>query len=438
MNKIKQIARIFVYLLPVATLFGGYLYLPGLPDINLLRIVVVLLMVCGIAYWVARRGIKFPFNYTAPYAAVFIFMILYAAISLLWVNNRVASQNTLYYQAVGVCTALFIACALKTRAQLLRFFDVLTICYLIVVCAGVYEIFTGHFLFNPSNPELSLKNSYALWFPYAAFNNTNDYSTYVTLFFPFVAYDLVERLRGPLGKIAAFVIFAAAIFTLLNASPRVLYIAIGVMTVLFFISAVTKKNTRRYARGLLGIAIAGIAAIAVLAGTMLIKASVFADEIASINMADHSVSERSMLYLATIKMFFASHLLGVGVGNATTLMSYFSASIKPMNPHNMTLQLLAEYGVLVFIPYILALLFMAVRFFCYQSRDWKYDVLSCIGFALVCCFPIVGVSSADMTHILAVWPALGIFFACINVLYLHLKAGQAEDNIRGHIEEKKI
>ncbi|MFT8887573.1 MAG: glycosyltransferase [Ethanoligenens sp.] len=416
MQTLKKIARVLVYLLPVATLFSAYASLP-VANVTLQDVILVLLGVCLVIYCVKRRGFKLPLGHAAPYAAVLIWMAIYGALSLLWVKNVNYSRGIFLYQMLGIAGVLCITGALKERKYLLRFLDVLTVCYVLVVGFGVFEIFTGHFVFNPSNEQLYLKNAYDLYFPYVTFNNTNDYATYILLFFPFAAYTLTERLRGFGGKAAATVLFAAAMFTMFNADPRILYFAIGLVAVAFFVCMAFKKGGRPYIRTMVGMLAAGVASIAVLGGSMLIKASVFAHEINSINMSNHSVSERTMLMFASLRMIPASHFLGVGVGNAAMLMGYFSGSIKPFNVHNMTLQLLAEYGILVWVPYVLMLVCMAVRFFRFRGGTFRINALASLCFALVCGLPIIGIASADMTHIAAIWPVFGLFFASLNVLY---------------------
>lgn len=413
---LKKFARILVYLLPVGTLFSAYISLPA-ANCTLQNGLLLLLGVCLVVYCVRQRRFRLPLGHAAPYVTVLIWMMLYGVFSLLWVKSFGYSWGIYLYQLLGILGAVAIAGVLKQRAHLLRFFDVLTICYIGVVCFGVYEILTGHFIFNPSNDQLYLKNAYDLYFPYVTFNNTNDYATYIILFFPFAAYTITERLRGFGGRALSTVLFAGAMFTMFNADPRVLYFAIVLVAAAFAVCMAFKKGARKYVRTLAGMAVAGIGAIAVLGGTMLIKASVFANEIHSINMDNHSVSERTMLMFATLRMIPASHFLGVGAGNAAMLMGYFSGSIKPFNVHNMTLQLLAEYGILVWVPYILMLVLLAVRFFRYRGGSFRADALASLCFALVCGLPIIGIASADMTHIPAVWPVFGLLFACLNVLY---------------------
>lgn len=426
MQTLKKAARVLVYLLPVATLLSAYASLP-VENATLLNAVLVLLGVCFVIYCVWRRSLKMPFGHAAPYAAVLIWMVLYGALSLLWVKSVGYSWGIFSYQAVGIAGVLCMAGALKQRVHLLRFLDVLTVCYILVVGFGVFEIFTGHFVFSPSNTQLYLKNAYGLYFPYVTFNNTNDYATYVILFFPFAAYTLTERLRGFWGRAASTVVFAAAMFTMLNADPRILYFAIVLVAVAFFLCMAFKKGARKYIRTLVGMTVAGVAAIAVLGGSVLIKASVFASEIHSINMDNHSVSERTMLTFAALRMIPASHFLGVGSGNAATLMGYFSGSIKPFNVHNMTLQLLTEYGILVWVPYVLLLVLLAIRFFRFRGGSFRQDALASLCFALVCGLPVIGIASADMTHIPAVWPIFGLLFACLNVLYPCREPAKGDD-----------
>ncbi|HCB99740.1 MAG TPA: hypothetical protein DEP42_00735 [Ruminococcaceae bacterium] len=409
-NTLGKWARVLCCLLPIGVLLGKF---SGLS----LYLMSGLMLLLFVLHQIKQRHFSLPLGRSTPYAVVLIWIAIYGAITLFWAWNRAYCYSIYLYQIIGIAISVFMCGTLRTRQHLQQFLDILTLCLIFTVCLGIVEIFTGNFIFFPNDTQLYWKNEYNLYFPYAMFDNTNDYATYVLVFLPFGLYHLVQRLCGVLGKITAFALLTAALFTIFNADPRILYIAMVFMGILFFICMAFKRGGRAYLRKLIGVAVAGMASIALLGAMMLFKASVFAGELHSINMDNHSVSERSMLLLGSLRMTFASHFLGIGVGNGTLMMPYFTGTARSFNPHNMTLQLLSEDGILVFIPYVLMMIAFAVRFFRYRGQNFHRDVLSAICFAMVCGYPLIGIASADMTHILAAWPIFGILLVCMNILY---------------------
>lgn len=417
MRLLKTGMRGLVALLPAVTLFGGYVSVPFLwPNATLAQVVPLALIAAALVWFFMGRGRRLPFGRARGAVLVFAWMAVYGALSLLWVKSIGYSFGIWQYQALGVVAVLAVAGTVKSERHLLAFCDVLTLCYAVVVAFGIYEIFTGYYVFDPQNPQLAFLNGYGRYFPYAVFANTNDYSTYLVLYFPFVCYGLTRRLPGVWGWLAAGLVCAAAALTLFNADPRVLYLALAFFALLFFACLLRKPHARANRKKVLGLLLAGAFCIGLPLLALSAEQNVFASEISSISMQNHSVSERLLLNLGALRMVSASHFLGVGVGNACMLMGYFSGSIKPFNVHNMTLQLLAEYGILIWVPYLLTLLWLAVRFFRLKGRSFGQDALAAACFALVCVWPVIGIASADMTHISAVWPAMGLLLTLTNVL----------------------
>jgi glycosyltransferase involved in cell wall biosynthesis len=411
-EKSKKLMRLLVLSLPAVTLLGSYIALPSNRSVNLFVLVMAVLAALGLWIAVTRRPAR-PFGSAAGYCAFYIVMLVYAGISLIWVKNFASSLFAYYYQIVGIASVLFIAAAVKNRKSLYTLFDVLTVCYIAILLLGVLEIFTGRYLFSPANPELILKNTFHYSFPYACFANTNDFSTYITLFMPFVAYDLLIRLKGAAGKFSAALLCAVALFALVNANARACWFAVSLMCVALTVTVLFKNLPRKALKptfAALGVALIAIAAV-------VIKSGFFTRGVNSLTMHNHSVSERYMLITGALKMLVDYHLMGVGVGNSVNLIPYYTASIFPFNLHNMTLQILTEYGMIIFAFYAVLLIVLAVRFFRFRSGKMRDDMLSYLCFAVVCAYPLVGIASSDMTHLTSVWAVVGILLACLRIFY---------------------
>ena len=407
--------RLFAALAPAVALYGPFIPVPGTP-MNLTAVYLTGMIAFCLGYWIIRRKPVLPFGAAGPYALYFTVLMGYALLSLLWVKDaRFSLTNTLGIQLGGAALLLVVVAGVRDRRDLLRLLDVLTLCLVLTVALGVYEIFSGNYTFRPDNPELGLKNIYHLYFPYASFHNTNNYSAFLTLMLPFAVYDMFIRLKGWKGVAASLPLCAIGLFTLLNADPRACYIALAVMAAAFLVAFALKKEAARYGRKLLAGAGLGVAALCVLGAVL--RGGKLLTELSTLNMGNHSVRERLMLTIAAFRMMGDYHLMGVGAGNYLQLLPYYSASIKPDNLHNMTLQILTEYGILMFIPYVLLLVALAVKFFRYNSGRLREDMLACIGFMGVCAFPITGIAASDATRDLTTWVYIGLLLGSLRVLY---------------------
>lgn len=392
-------------LTPVAALLGPFVTVPQADYINITVVCVLALSLC---LALRLRGERRPelFGPMWPFALYFILLMGYALVSLVWVRDiQFSFLNTLCIQLSGVAMLLAIAAGVRSREDLLWLLDVLTVCLSLVVLLGCFEIFTGRYLFPNDNPELYLKNIYGRFFPYATFHNTNNYSAFVTLTLPFAVYDLVCRLGGRKGALCGVLLGGVSIFTLLNADPRACYIGIAVMAVAF-VAALPGRVLR--SRGMVPVWLALLAGAGLVAAR---KGGKLLTELHTLNLSNHSVSERLMLTRAAFRMMPDYHFMGVGAGNYIQLLPYYSPSIKHINLHNMTLQILTEYGIPMFVLYVAVLVALAVGFFRRRRAGGRDGLLAVVGFMTVCAFPVVGIAASDATRDATTWIFLGVLLA---------------------------
>jgi len=412
-QNIKKTILLLVFLLPAVTLFGSFIVPTAEHSIDITPFYLAIEALIGLWYCIIARPVML-LDSVRIFCLFFICMLIYACLSLLWVRDLGQSEIALYFQVIGVAAAILIAAAIKERSSLYRLLDVLMVCYITILIIGIYEIFTGNFLFSPLNSELRIKNLHHLFFPYTVFGNTNDFATYLTLFTPFAAYDIIIRLKGWAGKIAsATTVCTAALFTLDDANARACVFAAILMIVVFMIFAAFQRTLRR-----LVLPMIVAATILLLAAIVyLVKSGEVPDLLKSFSLTDNSISSRIELDKSAFRMLAAYHYMGVGVGNSVTLVPYFSFIKTPINLHNVSLQILAEYGVVIFILFAAMLVAIAVKFFRYRPETRRDTVLSGLCFATVCSYPIVGIASSDITHLTPVWLIWGLWFACLRIFY---------------------
>jgi len=411
-QNIKKIILLLVLLLPAVTLIGPFIVPTAEHSIDITPFYLTIAGLIGLWYCTVVRPVR-TLGSVRIYCLFFIVMLIYACISLLWVKDLGKSVVSLYLQTIGIAAVLLIAAAIKERNSLYRFLDVLTVCYIIIIIIGIYEIFTGHFLFSPLNPELRFKNLHHLFFPYTVFGNTNDFATYVTLFMPFAAYNIIIRFKGWAGKIAGAALCAATLFTINNADARACEFAVVLLLAALFFFVVFKRNMRRFVVPM----VCAVVALFLVATAYLVKSGEAARLLRSLQLTDNSVYKRIELIKSAFRMIKDYHFMGVGVGNSTILVPFYGSLSTPLNLHNVALQILTEYGIVIFVLFAAVLVAIAVKFFrC--TPDAKRDVVLCgLCFATVCSFPLVGIASSDITHLTPVWLIWGLWFACLRIFY---------------------
>lgn len=404
---LKKTLEALILLLPAALLAGQFLSLPGAGSVNALTVIIAAAAVLGCVY-IARTRPRDIFGESLQYCAVYIVSAAWAALSLSWVLHPEQSLYPLMYKLIGTAAVLAVTAYAADRRRLGRIMVVSALCWAAVLALGIFEIFTGIYIFRPRNPELALRSFGGLRFPYACFQNTNDFATYITLLLPFALWPASRR--GAAGRAAVALGFAAAAFALCAAGARACILALALMAAAFAAALVIRRAGRGRILPLLA-AVAAACAAAVFALLRLIAALKPGD---SVSMADHSVNERWMLTLGALKMLRDHMLAGVGVGGSTQLVPYYTASIRPFNLHNAALQTLTEYGIIIFALYVFMFILLA-RCFLRRRGGGLGGALPELCFAVMCAYPAAGIASSDMTHLAAVWMAPALVIACARV-----------------------
>jgi glycosyltransferase involved in cell wall biosynthesis len=404
----KKIFGAAVLTLPVLTLAGAFIALPARREINLLTLALAAIALCGGAILISSRPRR-PFGAAGIYCAFYALLACWGTLSLIWVKNVPESLYSLMYIFIGAAVVIAVCAFSNTEKRYMRLLDIAAVCFTAVLALGIFESLTGIYIFAPHNPELSLKSVRGLRFPYACFQNTNDFSSYITLMLPFAMYDAVKRLKKPAGAAAAAAFALGTAYALTVAGARACMIAVGVMAA----AGAAHLIVRRARGGRLAALLWGEAA-AVAAVCFAALAFFASRPHQALTMANHSVRERWMLTGGALRMLADYPLTGVGTGNATTLMPYYTASIRPFNVHNMTLQILTEYGIIIFALYAAVLVSLAVRFL---KRGRRLGALSGVCFAVICAYPVAGIASSDMTHLAALWLVPGLLLGGLRVIY---------------------
>jgi O-antigen ligase len=405
-------------LIPVISLFGIHIILFKKGNIWIVTLPYVycgVLAAATLAIFIIKRHIHVEFGRAFWYVMFFMLMMAYAFLSLLWAMHLSESFNVLIYQFCGIAAAVFITATIRSFHDLTVFLRILTACYVIIIIFGVFEIYTGYFFFKPSELAYSLKDSYGFNFPYTVFYNTNDNASFVMMFAPFAVFTVIDWVKGWRGKLLGIFLGILVFFTLICSRARNCFVTIICFMTILLLVCLIKKNIRKYVKTVALIFATMPLAIVAVKLTAFKNGSVMS-KINTINGADHSISQRLEITIGGLRMAKVYHFMGVGVGNSVPLMPYFS-KLQPINLHDMPLQILVEYGIIIFALYLLMTVFLARDFVKLRllSEKWRFFALIC--FLTLLAFQVVGLQSSDAMHIPALWMLFGIWFSAVKLFY---------------------
>lgn len=415
---LEKAIRGLVFLLPVMLLFGIHVVffkIPGMGYLTLPRVYEWTLVALTAAYFLTGGRIHVRPGRAFWYAAVLVVMTAFAFVSLIWAADRDSSFDAFMYQFTGVASVCYIAAVIRGRHDLRVFLRVLTICYALVAMFGIFEIYTGIYLFSPGVLAYSLKDSFGFNFPYTVFYNTNDHASFLAIFAPFAIYTVICWVSGIKGKILGFALALMVFFNFLCGRARNSFITTICFMVILLLTCLAKKDIRSYARTV-GAAIAALPVAYCIVRITELANGTLLGKIATINFSDHSIGERLEITLGGLRMAYAYHFMGVGVGNSVTLLPYYSG-LDPINLHNMPLQILVEYGIIIFALYAIMTALLARDFIKCRPDSKKLRIFCIISFLSVLAFQIEGMQPSDAMHIYALWMVFGVWFASIRILY---------------------
>ncbi|MBO6055380.1 MAG: O-antigen ligase family protein [Alphaproteobacteria bacterium] len=363
--------------------FGGAISIP-----RVLAIALSPVLLCRI---VDKRCIRVYW-----FCLFFIIWYLYAAISLFWTSNlNEAFKEMVYYPVHFVFFLEIVVFSFFARNPLRHIALGWCIGFLGTSIIAGWELLTDNHLFM-SKQQSGLMQNYGYGdvflrhFCSVTFGNYNSYVTYIAFAFPFLLYLNVQKKFNRLVSILCLVLPFFFIFE--NASRGGI---LSIAGMLFVFLMCQKRNNKKL---IFLIALVFVAFVYVLSFTDTFT-------LIFVRMGKTSLDEsRFGLWNAAINLWESTFFIGSGIGSMVTSMSDFSTRL--LITHNLFLEVLVQYGFVVFTPIIFYYFSCFLRTLKKNDADAKSVVLPAL-----CLLPIL--SAIDSGYLLN--PITYAFFASIEV-----------------------
>jgi len=324
----------------------------------------------------------------------FYIWALYALFQHIFLVNKPYSFQFLLVLLINCYIVILIITNSKCINDVLYFNKAVIISLLINMIIAIWELRTGqHLVKLEGEQNIIYYSNKAL----ATFGNGNDFATF--LYFGIIAIfiDIIYNKKFIIFKI--IIVFIAIILIIIINARGAIY---GVVLLLAF--WLFYYYTLRYINKSILIifnifAIINIfVIIIIILSTNLLESLIY--KISSSSNINSDLY-RLELIKGSLKIFYDSFFMGVGPGQ--------SINILGMNIHNFFLEILAEYGIIIFIG-IIGLFFNIHLSF----SKIKNVMLASLNMAFVPSFVIISVSSSGANRIRATWIILAIIFSIIN------------------------
>jgi len=340
---INSIRKVYLFLIPVSAAVGNYLLVAnfGFLGISLWRLLVFgsCLFVGGLDWLENKNGRLFLFIVFA--------WLGWGLLSLLWtpdVNNGTSDVANLFFYLLLIYGLLNLRAYEPDNLKALCFGWVGA--YLLSGIVAIWELLTNNHLpgyWIQENPLRELLKYVTI----SLFSNPNNYSAFILLSVPFLLLA-IDTMKGYVARTALYMMLITVPLFILTSGTRIALIGffIQILTSLFM-----KKNKFNT---ILIIAIMVSMSFVVLYGMSSQNEGKF-EKILSLRekiSSDESFVSRANLSLNGLSMLYHSYGMGFGAASYESITNSSSIPLRQtggiVNPHNYSIQILSEYGILVF------------------------------------------------------------------------------------------
>lgn len=334
----------------------------------------------------------------------FVFWIIYAILSLIWTSNRVeGGKEILYYYTH---TSLFLMLLIWAKKARLSKFSIINGWCLLIVCTfpiALNELINNQHLITNIIDSESLKYFggdlvVQMKFASVTFGNKNGYVLVLVYALPFLFSKLLSD-AGLKHQLLFWLLILICFYILFVNASRGGIIASIISLIVFLLYYMKIENKHKKA-----------IIISVLTFTLIIilyfSRQIFQQIILRLSIGSIISDEnRTELIISAFSLFVNSMFIGTGIGSIQTSMHSISA-VNEIT-HNLFLEILVQYGIIIFMLFAFSLF----RLFSY-ARKSSSIITKQITYSLLFSLPISSV--IDSGYLLN--PVLWVMFASIFII----------------------
>lgn len=322
----------------------------------------------------------------------FILWLVYGLTQFLIVNQTDRAMSHLLSLAFGICIVLFMTRIVDSKSKIELFYKIWGIGLICTIIVAWWEIITGNHL--PKSGAIT----YNIYKAATAFHfNPNDYSFYLILSLPVIFYWIKQKF---IYKVLGLCMLYSSFFIMFINQSRLALILFFVGVLVFLFELFKNKKKKQVFLFLT------TAVVCMLLNVDLISQSL--EQITTLRGFDNSTNVRIDLMDAAIQIFI-NHPLGVGAGNLELYMP-----VVGYNAHNFWVEILVNYGMLIFIGLIG---FFALSLFSFMKNGNKEtrDVIKPILWMAILFLPGC-VMSSTIFQLPMVWVLFGVMVCSKNLI----------------------
>ncbi|WP_088816295.1 MULTISPECIES: O-antigen ligase [Listeria] len=408
---LSRLTHFLFYVILVSAILGPYLSIPGLGGLFLFRIALLL----HFSFFLFEKKDWSEFSLLKIPLMGFALWILVATLTLIWSGDLSLSMRAIYFQLESFYVIFLCVYYVRSIADIRKMFMWIMPPFILSVGVGCYEMLTGKHLWYSSLKE----SGYLDYRPTGFLTNTNDFSSYLSIYFPVFIYLVLQKKtmwRTLIALSSAIVLFLLVIAT----ESRTGLLAF-LMTVVFMVWKLYSKQIASFIMFVGGC----------LGGIYFLTMKFFeTQEFSYFFGKQTSTDQRLFIYETVLNVAKESHFLGVGIGVIPKFVFealYGTVNIptdlqQTMSAHNFWLATLADVGIIglgCFALFFGWLSFQAIKLFLTEK-----GMLAGLPLCIIIAFIAISIGSSSIFEMRVVWLGIGLALAII-----HLNLKEKEGNL---------
>ena len=399
-NSFKElISCIFLF---IALIGSNAILILDKPAYAIYRIYFVLFLYLLILYLAAKKSISTKVNSKLSVINIlfYIFWTSYSLLTIFWAPD---SSMALRYSIILISQiTLMMIVFFITKDRIEDYIKFLIRVYIISLIIALLQIFGLVKISLAYSPEFENIGAFSLF-------GYNEFAYIITIFLPILFFYKVKK-----DKLSSLLVISISFFCLLYTGSVLGVISIFVEIILLAILGYNWRNLVYIGLLVLFILLSVLYVFptysSYLESTRVLE-QFFTPFLLSKEYGFIYTSSRKDLALFDIKLIVNSFFLGVGAGGDSF---YILSAGLPGNSHNWLLEILTNFGLLVFIPYIILNIKILVSLFkIFKSNTLSEDIKNlALGlFIGLLILPVNGMMSSSLLRQNSFWVYYGIIMA---------------------------
>ncbi len=412
-------AKACCYLVFVTGFFGAALWPVDVGWFTLFphRALLLLLWVLfALQAFMSGGKIRFRMGRVRVWLAFLGSWLAYAAVSLAWAASVEAAVRQLVLLFMGISTIFFFTRYFQDERDFATLHSLWLWISVGLILLGLWENLTGQHLhvsrlLRETRPDLA-------FMPTGVFGNPNDYATYLALSIPF-AFGVTAHAQQVSLRFLALLVALTAFYLIVAAGSRANILAVFVEIAFLMIFLLDLKQRTMI---LALVAVVTIGLLSLQPGMLRSLLDGIGFQLSSLVKRQHlemdSAGVRINLTKNGLAFVYSTAGFGVGAGNAEYWMSKFAEYDTGgiVNLHNWWLEVLVNYGILVFAAYVW--LFSSVVRGLWRANRMaitkQHKMLSQALLVALVGFPLASISSSSIMAMAPHWFLFAFAMAFLN------------------------